>query len=119
VERLARRSPSRRKVTEDISRHKEALRQKQRELRSLLHEWDPIGVYGPGSECPPGEYDCLLPIIGKLRDGASSAEPRKFLNKELSEHFGVEPKNARPELFAEQLYSWYWQDPLPGSARSE
>jgi hypothetical protein len=102
-------------VTEDISHHKKALRQKQHELRSLLHEWDPIGVYGPGSECPPDEYDCLLPMIGKLRDGASSAELGNFLTEELSGHFGLDPKYARPEQFAEKVYSWYWQDPLPGS----
>jgi hypothetical protein len=119
VERLARRRPSRDNVTEDISRHKETLRQKQHELRSLLHEWDPIGVYRPGSEGPPDEYDCLLPMIGKLRGGASSADLGKFLSEELSEHFGLDPKSARPELFAERVYRWYWQDPLPGSARSK
>ena len=40
-------------MTEDISRHKKALRQKQHELRSLLHEWDPIGVYGPDRSAHP------------------------------------------------------------------
>lgn len=106
-------------MTEDISRHKEALRQKQHELRSLLDEWDPIGVYRPESEGPSDEYDCLLPMIGKLRGGASSVDLGKFLSEELSGHFGLDPKSARPELFAERVYSWYWQDPLPGSARSK
>lgn len=119
MERLARRRSSRDRVTEDISRHKEALRQKQHELRSLHQEWDPIGVYGPGSEGPPDEYDCLLRMIGKLRDGASAADLREFLTEELSGHFGLDPKYARPELFAERVYSWYWRDPLPGSARSK
>jgi len=55
-------------------------------------------------------------MIGKLRDGASAAELGNFLAEELSGHFGLDPKYARPEQCAEKVYSWYWQDPLPGSA---
>ena len=31
---------------DDISRHRRELRDKQRHLRDLLCEWDPIGVIG-------------------------------------------------------------------------
>jgi len=103
---------------DDISRHKEALRRMQRELRLLLHEWDPIGVYGPGSECPPGEYDCLLVIVGKLREGASAGQLDRFLTEELKDHFGLDPRNAGVRKFSEKVHSWYWRDPLPGSLGS-
>jgi hypothetical protein len=105
-------------VTDDISRHKPALRQKQRELRSLLREWDPIGVYGPGSDCPPDEYDCLLVMVGRLREGASPVQLEKFLFEQLKEHFGLDPAFANAGQFAQKVHRWYWADPLPGSVGS-
>jgi hypothetical protein len=33
------------------------------ELRALLAEWDPIGVYDVEPKAPPGEYDCLHPAL--------------------------------------------------------
>lgn len=102
----------------DISRHKQALKRRQSELRLLLTEWDPMGVYGPGSQCPPDEYDCLLVMVGKLREGASAVEVERFLTEELREHFGLDPNYASPRKFAERVHTWYWQDPLPGSVRS-
>jgi hypothetical protein len=102
---------------DDISRHKEALRSKQRELRHLLNDWDPIGVYGPGSEAPVDEYDCLRGVVGMLRGGSSDPNLASYLREELRDHFGIDPDAANPQDFAATLYQWYWLDPLPGSTR--
>lgn len=104
---------------EDISRHKAVLRSRQLELRRLLNEWDPIGVYGEGSQAPLDEYDCLRGVIGMLREGSSKSAVATFLIRELKDHFGIDPVPARPEDFAVRLYNWYWSDPLPGSVHSD
>jgi len=80
----------------------------------LLNEWDPIGVSPDGSG-PLDEYDCLLGLIDRLRAGISVRELGAYLTQQLDEHFGLEPKAAHPYEFAERLFDWYWQDPLPGS----
>lgn len=103
---------------DDISRHQKALRAKQQELRRLLNKWDPIGVYGPGSEAPLDEYDCLRGVVGMLRHGTSQSDIANFLQGELRDHFGIDPKPADPDAFAAKLYEWYWADPLPGSVGS-
>ncbi len=77
---------------EDISLHKAELRQKERELRNLLNEWDPIGVV-PGG--PFDEYDCMLPVLGKLYHGASEAEIGAYFEEQLKSHFGLDPKPSR------------------------
>lgn len=99
-------------MADDISRHKYALRAKQRELRSQLLAWDPIGI---GKSGPGNEYDCLLRILGMLRGGMSAEQLSDFLTAELREHFGIDPKFAQPSAFAQRVYDWYWQAPLPGS----
>ncbi|HRX84284.1 MAG TPA: barstar family protein, partial [Phycisphaerae bacterium] len=45
-----------------------------RHLRTLdvLREWDPIGVYGPGSSCPDNEYDSYAPGVIKLLERGAS-----------------------------------------------
>lgn len=45
----------------------------------LLREWDPIGVYGPGSGCPDDEYDSYATGIMALLDRGASA-------REIAEH---------------------------------
>ncbi len=63
------------------------------ELRRLLNEWDPIGVYDPETNFPEDEYDCLeLLLMERLRNGDSAAEIERFLTLELSEHFGLDPR---------------------------
>jgi hypothetical protein len=96
----------------DISRHKIELREKQKELRRLLNGWDPIGILG-GPDAPTDEYDCLLGLIGKLRDGMTEGELGVYLTEQLRHHFGIDPTASRPEEFAGRVYAWYWQDPLP------
>ena len=99
-------------VLDDISRLKYAVRVKQRELRGLLLEWDPIGI-GPNG--PEDEYDCVLRVLGFLKKGMSPNEPEALLASELRSHFGVDPQPAHPGDFAKRVHDWYWSDPLPGS----
>jgi hypothetical protein len=40
---------------------------------------------------------------------------RADLEGELRNHFGLEPKYARPMGFAHRVFEWYWRDMLPGS----
>ena len=96
---------------EDLSRHKAQIRIKQRELRSLLNEWDPIGADG----LPEDEYDCFLRVIGDLHRGATESQVAAYLRAQLADHFGIDPDPSRPEAFARRVYDWYWADPLPTS----
>jgi hypothetical protein len=98
-------------VTE-VSRHKTELRAKQRELRALLNEWDPLGV---ADIAPSEEYDCLLGVIGELRRGMSEPQLAGHLDVQLRHHFGVEPNQRNVRAFARRVFEWYWADPLPGS----
>jgi len=77
------------------------------ELRQLLNEWDPIGVYDPATDFPPDEYDCLYaPLMRLLVQGADTASVVDFLERELSGHFGLDPRPSRPEQFAARLLQW-------------
>ncbi len=99
---------------DDISRVKGALRKKQRELRDLLCEWDPIGVVTDFGDLRD-EYDCLLGIVGDLRQGMTEDELAAYLEEQLREHFGLDPAPHRPLVFAHRVFTWYWSSPLPGS----
>jgi len=101
---------------EDISRLKGVLHKKQRELRDLLCEWDPIGA-ATDFGGPRDEYDCLLGIVGDLRQGMTEDELTSYLEEQLREHFGLDPDSHRPRDFAHRVFAWYWSAPLPGSVR--
>ena len=85
---------------------------KQRELQGLVNEWDPIGIM-PGA--PSDEYDCLLGLLGRLQRGDEPGKLSRYLRRQLSHHFGLDPYQSHPEQFAERVFAWYWADPLPGS----
>ncbi|WP_307038860.1 hypothetical protein [Agromyces ramosus] len=84
----------------------------QRELRVLLNEWDPLGVYvpaGPGDEewLPQDEYDCIRdPLLSRLLRGDSKAEVAQFLRHELDEHFGVPTRLVTTEL-VDKVAGWW------------
>jgi hypothetical protein len=81
---------------------------KVRELRSLLNQWDPIGVYDGKLNCPPDEYDCLLgPLLTRLSHGNGRAELDEFLRREMNDHFGLDPVSCRTDVFADQLLTWW------------
>jgi hypothetical protein len=80
------------------------------ELRGLLNEWDPIGVFHSGIEndCPSDEYDCLHGLVlGSLRRGDPVDEKARLLDEELREHFGLPMNRASCRVEAERLHQWY------------
>ena len=84
---------------------KQALRQRGRELRALLVEWDPIGV---GPDGPRDEYDCLLwPVMRKLEAAASPEELMAFLAAELEDHFGAPGDAEGIAKFVARARSWF------------
>jgi hypothetical protein len=92
---------------------KAQMRQRGRELRALLNEWDPIGV-GPNG--PADEYDCLLwDIMRRLERQVSEADLSSFLADELEQHFGLRADLAGVEGFVSRARSWFeksWKDSL-------
>jgi hypothetical protein len=79
------------------------------ELRSLLNGWDPIGVYD--AEDNTDEYGCMeAPLMSLLAEGADAAVVTRFLEQELSEHFGLDPGPHRSADFAARLVSWFREE---------
>jgi hypothetical protein len=90
-----------------INGHLAAAQDRDR-LRQLLNEWDPIGVYNRATDFPPDEYNCLhAPLVGLLAGGADTASVAAFLERELSEHFGLDPRRSEPEEFAARRVLWF------------
>ena len=80
----------------------------QRELRSRLLSWDPIGV-GENPQAQD-EYDCLIsPLMHRLHDGASERAISKWLIDELTGHFGMSAQPDRERALAKELRAW-WQE---------
>ena len=91
---------------------KSEMRQRGRELRAMLNEWDPIGVSGLGDATD--EYDCLLwPLMRMLEENSSVEVLAAYLTTELREHFGLDPSLRGPAEFATRAKNWFeagWQD---------
>ena len=83
-------------------------RRAQRELRDLLNEWDPIGVFDDeDGEGPVDEYDCIRdPLISHLLRGDSRAEVAAFLREELTGHFGLEPWLVTTNVI-DRIFNWW------------
>lgn len=77
------------------------------ELRSLLHEWDPIGV-SKEPDWPADEYDDLIePLRARLAAGTTAGELAVFLERHVADHLGLDPDADREERFAERLVAWW------------
>jgi hypothetical protein len=51
-----------------------------RELREILCEWDPIGVFSADADWPKDEYDGLIgPLLGRLQAGADAGAVQDYL----------------------------------------
>ena len=77
----------------------------QSDLRSILNEWDPIGV---AEFAPDDEYDCLIaPLLSRLRAGVGEAAIGEFLWHEIEDHFGLNPAAADTDGVAARLAAWW------------
>jgi hypothetical protein len=58
-------------------------------VRELLNHWDPVGVADEVDD----EYECMEPTLGAMvHEGASAAEFKAYLWRELRDHFGLQPE---------------------------
>lgn len=77
------------------------------QLNKILNNWDFIGVL-PFEGGPKDEYDCLIPpILGLLYKGTDTEELITLLNKELKQHFGLNPKLYHTEKIAKEIIGWW------------
>ena len=86
-------------------------RRAQLELRFLLNDWDPIGVFDPDDEDdgagPMDEYDCIRdPLISHLLRGDSRSEIAEFLRDELTGHFGLDPWLVTTGV-VDRIFNWW------------
>ncbi|MCC3281093.1 MULTISPECIES: hypothetical protein [Arthrobacter] len=86
-------------------------RRTQRELRDLLNQWDPIGVFDPDDEDdgsgPVDEYDCIRdPLISHLLRGDTRYEIAGFLRDELTDHLGLEPWLVTTNVI-DRIFDWW------------
>ncbi|MEE1763742.1 MULTISPECIES: hypothetical protein [unclassified Streptomyces] len=73
-------------------------------LRSLLNEWDPIGV----ADQVQDEYDCLIaPLLTRLHAGSGPAVIGEFLGSELEDHFALDPQPQEVDQLANRLVTWW------------
>lgn len=80
----------------------------QDELRYLLNQWDPIGIYDEQLGFPPDEYDCLIgPLLVRLVRHDSRASLREYLWHEIEDHFALDPVACGTDQFADRLLAWY------------
>jgi len=81
-----------------------ALKKRYADLRSLVAEWDPLGLIDAGS--PQDEYDCLVgPVFRRLEDGESPERIAAYLDAHIPEHFGLAPSPTLP--FAQRASAWF------------
>lgn len=86
-------------------------RRAQRELRVLLNDWDPIGVFDPddadGESGPVDEYDCIRdPLISLLLREDDPTEVAAFLRRELADHFGLDPGLVTTDVL-DRIFTWW------------
>ncbi len=85
------------------------VRHRRDELRTLLNDWDFIGVFESGGEVD--EYDCMLePLLRRLSAGADAHEVGEWLDGEISGHFGMSVDSTSTRAMAEQLATWWHAD---------
>jgi hypothetical protein len=79
------------------------------ELRDLLNDWDFIGVFDPAINTD--EYDCMIqPLMRKLAAGADTNDIARFLDGEITGHFGMSTGLVETAPMAERLTTWWYSD---------
>ena len=86
---------------------KAASRRRWAEARKIVCDWDPIGVMD-NPTWPRDEYDCIIgPVLRLLERDASIEELQAYLEKELTEHFGIGYVDADVQRVSKTLKSWF------------
>ncbi|MBC7597238.1 MAG: hypothetical protein H7288_25515 [Kineosporiaceae bacterium] len=77
------------------------------QLAQMLHDWDPIGVYGGDDPNPsPDEYDDLVsPILTALRANPDPTSLARQLREVLSSDYGLSDV-VNIDEFAERVVAW-------------
>ncbi len=74
------------------------------QLLTLLNGWDPVGLLDAGAA--RDEYECIVPkLLSLLTRQASEDEVARFLEAEISDHFGRSPRGAAQ--FATKAVRWF------------
>jgi len=78
---------------------KNQIRVLERQIRVILHAWNPIGF-----PMPPDEYDCLVHrVLSSLLRGESREQLRELITRELTEHFGLPDRVGDVSMVVEQI----------------
>jgi hypothetical protein len=86
---------------------KRELKERVRELNTLMADWDPTGVIGE-SHAPRDEYECLVgPLLTLLQSGANEVAIGRYLSKQLVEHFGVSANQKDVAAVAARVHRWF------------
>jgi hypothetical protein len=73
-------------------------------IKILWREFDPIGVYVPGSEWSDDEYDSyIMPTYELLKKNASSQEIELYILYIAIRHMELEVNRKQIALFVEKL----------------
>jgi hypothetical protein len=74
-----------------------------RQLRSILNEWDPVGVADVVSD----EYECLIdPLIRLMNEDLNREAVANFLISQLVTHFELNPADYDVPEVAAKIVSW-------------
>ena len=74
------------------------------QLLTLLNGWDPAGRLNAGK--PRDEYDFMVDqLLDLLSTAPTEAEVAAFLERHVSEHFGLAPRDSK--RFAAKAVTWY------------
>lgn len=90
------------------SRDRRSIVRQSRELSTLFEEWDPVGIYGSGSDVSAGEYwDLVHPTMGLLTRGASADAIAVVISDAAETSYGVTLPADTVRAFADRLVTWF------------
>lgn len=74
-----------------------------------MNERDFIGAFDP--ETNTDEYDCMIePLLRRLSAGESPDDIKRFLDDEITGHFGMSTGLVETGSMAERLTRWWQAD---------
>ena len=86
---------------------REELRARFRELRDLVNQWDPIGVFEE-PDWPRDEYECVVgPLLRQVESRAPVEEIAQSLHAEFTGHFGLDIPLDTCRRWAIESAAWY------------